>query len=137
LCRQDGVIGSAPPLASSPDHPYVELMLGRVLFVLVCLIIATGLLLPVYPAEVATPKVASAQDMLVADIGTPGCRDCASAARVGAPCQAGCPCGRAAPATGDPARACLHLTVYLIVRPLPASGPRSEPQLLAPKLPTI
>ncbi len=78
-------------------------MLGRVLFAVVCLIIATGLLLPIYPAEVATaPGVAGGQDMLIADSGAPGCRDCASAA--GAACSAGCPCPHALVAGSAPAR---------------------------------
>ncbi len=112
-------------------------MLGRVLFAVVCLIIGTGLLLPIYPAEVAAPERADAQNMLIADSAAPGCRDCTSAASGGGRCLAGCLCGTSGRAATAPARACLRLTVYLIVRPLPASGPSSEPQLLAPKLPTI
>ncbi len=112
-------------------------MLGRVLFAVVCLTIATGLLLPIYPAEVASPRLAAAQDMLIADTGASGCRDCASAAALGAPCPAACPCGHALLGPSVPTRACLHLTVYLVVRPLPVSGRPSEPQLLPPKLPTI
>ncbi len=96
-------------------------MLGRVLFAVVCLIIAAGLLLPIYPAEleVARPVAAGAQDMLITDAGAPGCLVEATA--------------RAA----VPADACIRLTVYLVVAPLPAPGPAGEPQLLPPKLPTI
>ena len=40
-------------------------MLGRALFAVVCLIIAAGLVLPIYPAEleVARPVAAGAQDI--------------------------------------------------------------------------
>jgi hypothetical protein len=110
-------------------------MLGRVLFALVCLIIATGLLLPIYPAEVevATPGVADAQDMLVADAGAAACRNCPTvAARLVGRCLT-----RAPSAAAGPTRACVHLTVYLVVRPLPVPGRPGEPQLLPPKLPTI
>jgi hypothetical protein len=112
-------------------------MLGRVLFTVVCLVIGTGLLLPIYPAEVAAPGRADAQGMLIADSAASGCRDCTPAASEEGRCLAGCVCGHALLGATAPARACLRLTVYLIVRPLPVSGRPSEPQLLPPKLPTI
>jgi hypothetical protein len=70
--------------------------------------------------------------MLVA--GTPasgcqGCRPTAASSRAF--------CRQALPAAAHPAKACLHLTVYVIVRSLPATGRPGEPQLLPPKLPTI
>ena len=107
-------------------------MLGRLLFALVCVIIATGLLLPVYPMEVATPGTADAEDMLVADTAAPACGGCGSAVA-----SAGVPCDHAAPAPAAAREACLHLTVYLIIRPLPATGQPGDPKLLRPRLPTI
>jgi hypothetical protein len=111
-------------------------MLGRALFAVVCLVIAAGLLLPVYPADlkVASRGVADARDMLITDdAGAADCAHCATAAaRVVTRCLADAP----AAATAQ-AEACVRLTVYLVVRPLPAPGPAVGPQLLAPKLPTI
>jgi hypothetical protein len=108
-------------------------MLGRVLFALVCLIIATGILLPIYPTEVEAPGVASARDMMAADTAVTGCGDCkptAASQRVLAVC------GHTRPIAAAPERACLHLTVYVLVRPLPLNG-RPGFQLVLPKLPTI
>jgi hypothetical protein len=129
------LIGNSCPLAAAPDRAYVIRMLGRVLFAVVCLIIATGLLLPIYPADVdvASPGGADAQDMLITDAGPTGCRGCATAAaRVVTRCLADAPASAAA----VPAGTCVRLTVYLVVRPLPAPGP-AGPQLLPPKIPTI
>jgi hypothetical protein len=108
-------------------------MLGRVLFALVCVVIATGILLPIYPTEVAAPGVASARDMMLADAAAAGCRDCKPAA---ASLRALAVCGHAGPIAAGPGKACLHLTVYVVVRPLPLTG-RPGLQLLLPKLPTI
>ncbi len=107
-------------------------MLGRVLFALVCLIIATGLLLPVYPTEVAAPGTVGARDMLIADAAAAGCGDCQSAATGG-----GVRCDPALPGAAAARPPCLHLTVYLIIRPLPATVQPGDPRLLRPRLPTI
>jgi hypothetical protein len=107
-------------------------MLGRALFALVCVIIATGLLLPVYPTEVATPGSANGRDMLISDSASPGCAHCGAAAA-----NAAMHCGRGSPGAATTHKACIHLTVYLVVRPLPVAGDPGDPQLLPPKLPTI
>jgi hypothetical protein len=108
-------------------------MLGRALFALVCLIIAAGLLLPVYPAEVDTPRSADARDIVIADTAAPGCGVCGPAAVA----SGSGPCERALPAAAAAPKDCLNLTVYLILRPLPKAGQAGDPQLLAPKLKTI
>jgi hypothetical protein len=107
-------------------------MLGRILFAIVCLIIATGLLLPIYPTEVAAPGVVAARDMVVAGTGTAGCQACGPAAA-----RAGEVCHRPLPTAAHAAKGCLHLTVYVIVRRLPGEARAGEPQLLPPKLPII
>jgi hypothetical protein len=82
---------------------------------------------------VASRGVADGRDMLITDAGAVDCAHCATAAaQVVTRCLADAP----AAATGA-AGACVRLTVYLVVRPLPAPGPALGPQLLAPKLPTI
>jgi hypothetical protein len=105
-------------------------MLGRVLFAVVCVIIATGLLLPVYPTEVAMPGTADARDMLVAGTRASACGDCDQAAASG---RVACDRALQVAARKD----CLHLTVYLIIRPLPLQERPGEPQLLRPRIPTI
>ena len=56
-------------------------MLGRVLFAFVCLIIAAGLVLPLYPRDVVTSVVAAASDPVqpVAATDAFGCGDCSVA----------------------------------------------------------
>ena len=108
-------------------------MLGRVLFALVLLIIAAGVTLPLYPLDVATPRPpAAATALLVADTPTSGCPHHDE----DVDCRSTCPCGQAL-ATASPAReACVSLTVYLVVRPLPLA-PSVTPQPPPPKLPAI
>jgi hypothetical protein len=107
-------------------------MLGRTLFAVVCLIIATGLLWPVYPTELAFPASAAARDMLIADTAASACGQCGPAAVIG---ERPCPPGPPAAAEAD--KHCFDLTVYLILRPLPAKEQPGDPQLLPPRLRTI
>jgi len=108
-------------------------MFGRVLFALVWLIIAAGVALPLYPPDVATPGApAAASALLVADTMTSGCEDHAE----DADCRATCPCGQTLATASAAPEACVSLTVYLVVRPLP-SGPAFTPQPPPPKLPAI
>ena len=100
-------------------------MLGRALFTLVWLIIAAGLALPLYPADVATPGApAAASALLVADTTASGCPDLFEDAGCGSTCP--CAPALAAAAAAEP---CVGLTVYLVVRPLP-SDPSLPPQQL-------
>ena len=86
-------------------------MLGRALFALVCLIIAAGLALPMYPPDVARPgPPAAGSALLAADTTTSGCENDVDGA--------GCRSTQAASAAP-----CVSLTVYLIVRPLPEKPP--------------
>jgi hypothetical protein len=103
-------------------------MMGRALFALVCLIIAAGLLLPVYPGEVAAPRSADARDIVIADTAARGAAAIASGSGT---------CEPAPPAVAAAPKDCVNLTVYLILRPLPKAGQAGDPQLLAPKLKTI
>jgi hypothetical protein len=107
-------------------------MLGRALFALVCLIIAAGLLLPVYPGEDVAPRSADARDIVIADT-APGCGVCGPAAVA----SGSGPCERASPAAAAAPKDCVNLTVYLILRPLPKAGQAGDPQLLTPKLKNI
>jgi hypothetical protein len=108
-------------------------MLGRVLFALVWLIIAAGVALPLRPSDVATPgQPATATALLVADTMTSGCEDHAE----DADCRATCPCGQALAIASAAPEACVSLTVYLVVRPLP-SAPPFTPRPPPPKLPAI
>jgi hypothetical protein len=112
-------------------------MLGRVLFAFVWLIIAAGLVLPLYPSERAAPAVAAAESaLLLADATPPGCEDCTDADRVGAGCNSACACWQLLPAAVASRATCFSLTVYVIARPLP-SQPSSGPQPLPPKPPAI
>jgi hypothetical protein len=109
-------------------------MLGRVLFTVVCVIIATGALLPVYPADVSLPAVAGARHMLLADnaaLGTAGCATKAGGVADGP--DGSCGCDHLLAAT----KACVHLTVYVIVGRLPASGHAFELSRPLPELPNI
>jgi hypothetical protein len=107
-------------------------MLGRALFSLVCLIIAAGALLPMYPSDVEAPGSTSADPaLLIADLVASDCRDCAPAAAKAVRCRVGCPCDRSLPTSSDAPEASLSLSVHLIV------GPPSEQWWLAFKLPSI
>ena len=80
-------------------------MLGRVLFAFVCLIIAAGLVLPLYPRDVVTSVVAAASDPVqpVAASDAFGCGAC-SVADGDAACRSDCPCDHVVPAVLRSAR---------------------------------
>ena len=110
-------------------------MLGRALFALVWLIIAAGLLLPLYPAdEEAAGLIAAGGVEPVAGIVAASCEGCGPAESVD-DCGTSCPCQHPLPAASA-APACLAATVYLVVQPLPAGRPH-EPWPQPPKLPAI
>ena len=108
-------------------------MLGRVLFVFVCLIIAAGLVLPLYPhPRDAVRSVVAASDpvQLVAASDAFGCPDCPVADR-SAECEADCRCDEVLPAAfvrlDQGARVTLAVSV----------PPQAEPARLPAKLPAI
>ena len=107
-------------------------MFGRALFSLVCLIIAAGMLLPVYPGDVETPGSASADPAhLIADLVASDCWDCAPADAKVVRCRVDCVCDRSLPTSSGSPEASLRLTVNLIV------GRASEQWWLASKLPSV
>jgi hypothetical protein len=107
-------------------------MFGRVLFAVVCLIIAASVVLPLYPPEVERASALVADQILpVAQPGATGCEDCAVPDLGGSGCP--CPQLRAAAASVEDA---LSLTGFMIVHPQP-SRLRSGPQPPPPKLPAI
>jgi hypothetical protein len=106
-------------------------MLGRALFAFVWLIIAAGLLLPLFPAEVAAPGLSNARvTAALADAMAPGCERCPVAG--GGACKSG-RWLRTAPAAAE---ACLRLRLRLVVQPVPGDRPAEAAERL-PKLPTI
>ena len=111
-------------------------MLGLTLFALVWLIIAAGLLLPLYPADeeaaglIAVGGVEPASGVVAAS-----CEGCEPAASVDG-CGKSCPCQHPLPAAPAAPGACLSSTVYLVVQHPPAGRPH-EPRPQPPKLPTI
>jgi hypothetical protein len=107
-------------------------MLGRALFSLVCLIIAAGALLPMYPSDVEAPGSASADPaLLIADVVASDCGNCAPADAKVIRCRVDCLCDRSLPASSDTPEVYLRLSVHLIV------GRPSEQWWLAFKLPSI
>ena len=112
-------------------------MFGRVLFALVCLIIAAGVALPLYPRDAPTFTVAVTTDpvQLVAGTAAFGCEDCPVADVGRADCRPDCLCGEALPAVFVPLEEPVGLTIAVTERSLPARVP--EPQPLPPKLPAI
>jgi hypothetical protein len=115
-----------------PQTCYDWGMLGRALFSLVCLIIAAGVLLPMYSSDVEAPGAASADPAIVlADLVASDCRDCAPDAAKVVRCRIDCPCDHSLPASSDTPEASLSLSVHLIV------GRPSEQWWLAFKLPSI
>jgi hypothetical protein len=111
-------------------------MLGRALFALVWLIIAAGLLLPLYPAdEEAAGLIAAGGVQPAAGIVAASCEGCEPAASVD-DCGTSCPCQHPLPAASAAPGACLSSTVYLVVQPLPP-GRSGEPRPHPPKLPAI
>jgi hypothetical protein len=112
-------------------------MFGRALFALVWLIIAAGVLLPIYPREAETPSfVAADRAMLTTDLAVAECRDCPVAQGDRGDCRFECPCDRVQPAAFVPGEDAFRPSVVLVIRPLP-SGRSAEILLFPPTLPAI
>ena len=112
-------------------------MLGRLLFAVVWLIVAAGLLLPLLPSDQAGPAFAGAGGIeQVADAMASDPRHCAPADAGGDGCGTFCPCHHLLPAGSAATGLCPTLTVHLVVQPQPA-GRLHEPRPLPPKLPAI
>jgi hypothetical protein len=112
-------------------------MFGLVLFAFVCLIIAAGVVLPLYPPEVGSASALVADPILpVAQPGATGCEDCAVPDLGGADCGSGCPCAQVLWAAAVSVEDALSLTVFVIVDPQPSRLP-SGPEPPLPKLPAI
>jgi hypothetical protein len=112
-------------------------MFGRALFALVWLIIAAGVLLPIYPSETERPSfVAADRAVLTTDLTAAECRDCRVARDDRADCRFECPCDRVLPVTFVPVEEAFRLSVVLLIRPLP-SGRSAKILLLPSKLPAI
>ncbi|HEX6111747.1 MAG TPA: hypothetical protein VFZ10_05520 [Geminicoccaceae bacterium] len=110
-------------------------MLGRVLFAFVWLIVAAGLVLPLYPHPrgVATSVVTAASDPVQTTAASRvfGCEDC-PVAEGGADCRSDCPCDQVLPAVFVPLEEGLSVTLAVSAR---AQTP--EPAKLPAKLPAI
>jgi hypothetical protein len=107
-------------------------MLGRALFALVCLVIAAGLALPLYPSGVGTPRpgpdpVSLADNSMVA-----ACEDCPIPGDRDGDCQSDCSCGNLVQATFVAVEDDFSLSVTVVVRPQPSGR-----QALPAKLPAI
>ena len=112
-------------------------MLGRLLFAVVWLMVAAGLLLPLLPSDQAGPAFVGAGGIeQVADAMASDCRHCAPADADGDSCGTFCPCHHLLPAVSAAPGLCPTLRVYLVVQPQPA-GRLHEPRPLPPKLPAI
>jgi hypothetical protein len=111
-------------------------MLGRVLFALVWVVIAAGLVLPLYPSGVEAPMSAAADPVLLAaDAATAGCEDC-PIGDDGSADQSDGPCAHLLPAVLVAVSDSSGLSVILVIRSQP-SGLPFEWQTLPPKLPAI
>jgi len=109
-------------------------MIGRALFALVWLIIAAGLLLPLYPADVSAPGSSVGEvAALLADTIDAGCGPCPAAAAGGEACARSGGGWAAAPAA---LKACSRLTLHLVVQPGPADR-AAEPARPLPRLPEV
>jgi hypothetical protein len=109
----------SPPLAERPARRYVRGMLGRALFALVILIIAAGVVLPMYPSELVGLDLARSD----------GNWQVAGSAPFECPADAPQSCGLVLSAGGAP-QTVVTITVHFTVEP--AAG---RPDL--PKLPAI
>lgn len=113
-------------------------MLGRVLFAFVWLIIAAGLVLPLYPRDVLTSVVTAANDPVQPVVGSDlfGCEDCVVADDGTLDCPSDCPCGQVLPTATGSVEDAFSPTVFIVVHPEPPGLPFG-PQPLPPKLPAI
>ena len=112
-------------------------MLGRVLFALVWLVIAAGVVFPLYPSDVTEPRRAAADAMLPA-VGatTAACEDCPVMDAGRAECQPDCRCGDLLPAAFVAVEDSFGVSVVLLIQP-PSATPPAERQPLLPRLPAI
>jgi hypothetical protein len=109
-------------------------MLGRVLFAFVWLIIAAGLVLPLYPHPqvVATSAMTPGEPVRPVAASAPfGCEDCRVPER-GAACKADCPCEPVLPAAFVPLEERVVVTFAVFVRQL-----TPDPAKLPARLPAI
>ena len=112
-------------------------MLGRVLFALVCAVIAAGLVLPLYPSDVEPSRSAALDSMLPVDGSrTAACEECPVPDAGSADCQSDCQCSHLLPATFVAVDDWFSLSVIVVVHPRPA-GPSFVRQPLPPRLPAI
>jgi hypothetical protein len=112
-------------------------MLGRALFAFVWLIIATGLVLPMYPPAVETTGSPSTDAMLQAAGSAPlECQDCPITDEGSGNCRSDCSCGQLLPAAYGPIEDTFTFRIRVIVGPR-FLGPLSEVQPLPPKSPAI
>ena len=104
-------------------------MLGRVLFAFVWLIIAAGLVLPLYPRDLVTAVVTAASDPVqpAAASDAFGCEDC-PVADGDADCRSDCPCDQVLPAVFVPLEEAVGVTLATSVRP-PAKLPAKLPAI--------
>jgi hypothetical protein len=108
-------------------------MLSRLLLACVCLVIAAGLLLPLYPADVAAPGSATGEvAAAMVDAMDPGCEPCAAAALQ----ASGCTADPVRPTAGQALEVCFELTIHLVVEP-GSAAPWPAPGRLLPELPAI
>jgi hypothetical protein len=110
-------------------------MLARLLFGGVWLMIAAGVLLPLYPIDEAMPALTSGPVSL-AEVAGAGCAGCPAAAASGTDCASACAChGRRRGVGAAAAPVCLSLRV-LVDHPGPARPP-AQPGSLPTRLPAI
>jgi hypothetical protein len=103
-------------------------MLGRVLFAFVCLIIAAGVALPLYPGDVVTAVVTASDPVQpVAASGASGCEDY-PVAEGSADCASDCPCDQLLPAVFVPLEEGMGLTLGVSGR-TPAKLPAKLPAI--------
>jgi hypothetical protein len=106
-------------------------MLGRALFALVCLVIAAGFALPLYPFQVGTPGAETDGALLADNSLIAACEDCPIPGEGGDDCQADCSCEHLVQATFVAVEDDFGLSVTVVIRPQ-ASG-----RELPAKLPAI
>jgi hypothetical protein len=106
-------------------------MLARLLFATVWLLIAAGVVLPLFPLDVAAPRLTAADGtMPFAQAMATGCEGCTTAAEASRACSRRRGVGAAA------AGVCVSLRVQMVVHPAPADppAPPASPPL---KLPAV
>jgi hypothetical protein len=107
-------------------------MLGRALFALVCLVIAAGFGLPLYPSGVGTPGRGTDSALLADNSLIAACEDCPIPGEGGDDCQSDCSCEHLVQATFVAVEDEFGLSVTVVVRPQPLGR-----ETLPAKLPAI